>query len=239
MKKTKKIWLIIAICLIVSGALVCFFTLFAMGFDFQKLSTENKITRNFEINKSFDSINIVSDGCNINLVRSNGEKYTAVYQGDEKTDISLKCENGVLTLNSSGSDNWIDYIGMSTFGNEITLYLPDKCFKKICIKTSSGAVNIKNCDTDTLNANTSSGAVDIKDCNADISNINTSSGNVSFNFLSAEKVKIKTSSGNVYGSFADERTYTVSSSSGNISVPENSCGKPCEITTSSGNITVE
>ena len=64
-------------------------------------------------------------------------------------------------------------------------------------------------------------------------------GNIDLHGCDAGELFIKTSTGNVTGSLLSEKVFITDTSTGNISVPKTASGGKCEITTSTGNITID
>ncbi|MBP0990884.1 MAG: DUF4097 family beta strand repeat protein [Oscillospiraceae bacterium] len=68
--------------------------------------------------------------------------------------------------------------------------------------------------------------------------IERDTGDVCFNKSDAESIIVKTSTGNVTGSLLSEKIFFTKTSTGKISVPKTTSGGTCDITTSTGRITI-
>lgn len=69
--------------------------------------------------------------------------------------------------------------------------------------------------------------------------VERSTGNVSLDGCDAASLSIKTSTGDVTGSLLTGKTFVTHTSTGRVKVPATTTGGKCEITTSTGNITME
>ena len=65
MKKALKIWIIVAVSLVLIGSLIFTGAMASLDFDFKQLSTENFETNTYELKESFDKISIRPFNCEI------------------------------------------------------------------------------------------------------------------------------------------------------------------------------
>lgn len=110
----------------------------------------------------------------------------------------------------------------------------------VMINTSTGKVVLINLNCNNLETTVTSGNVLLTNviineqlyvyCNA---------GNVKLNGCDASSLKIKTSTGDVKGTLLSDKIFIVDSSTGDINVPKTTTGGICEITTSTGDITIQ
>jgi hypothetical protein len=129
---------------------------------------------------------------------------------------------------------------------------------KMKISTHTGNIALEDLTADTIECSTSTGDVKMQSvtCAGDVS-VKVSTGDVSFANLiakrilsesstgdvrldnsDAEEIVIHTSTGDVSGSLRSGKTFTAHTSTGDVSVPQNTDGGRCEITTSTGDISI-
>ena len=65
MKKALKIWIIVAVSLVLIGSLIFTGAMASLDFDCKQLSTENFETNTYELKESFDKISIRPFNCEI------------------------------------------------------------------------------------------------------------------------------------------------------------------------------
>ena len=138
---------------------------------------------------------------------------------------------------------------------------PDFILKDVTIDTSTGDVTLNNAliegtlsvdsSTGRLNCSKvqagsaiiehSTGQINLDQVLTDSLKINTSTGDVKFTKGDASKAEIDTSTGDVFCSFLSDKLLTTDTSTGDVNVPKTSTGSggTCDISTSTGDITVE
>lgn len=139
------------------------------------------------------------------------------------------------------------------------VYIKNISAKTMSISVSTGNVDIisATCEED-LEINVSTGKAKISDisCKNMIStgttgdiallnliaeeriSINRDTGDVKFDGCDANEIFIKTSTGDVFGSLLSEKLFVTESNTGKITVPKNTIGGRCEVTTDTGDIKI-
>ena len=139
------------------------------------------------------------------------------------------------------------------------VYIKNISAKTMSISVSTGNVDIisATCEED-LEINVSTGKAKISDisCKNMIStgttgdiallnliaeeriSIHRNTGDVKFDGCDANEIFIKTSTGDVFGSLLSEKLFVTESNTGKITVPKNTIGGRCEITTDTGDIKI-
>ena len=117
----KKVWLITAGSLVLAGCIMFTVALWAVKWDFSKLSTVKYETNTYEIGEKFGSISISADTADISFVLSGDKKCTVECHEEENAKHSVEVENDTLVIKSNDSKTWYDYIGIYFGSPKITV----------------------------------------------------------------------------------------------------------------------
>ena len=142
MKRSKKIWLAVAVSFVIVGAVLFAVGLAALDFDFTRLSTLNFETNTYEINGDFENIHIDVTVADVDFVLSEDGGRKVVCQETDKLKHTVEVQNGTLSIETSDLRKWYDHIGVF-FGNmKITVYLPASEYKSLYAETNTGDIEI-------------------------------------------------------------------------------------------------
>lgn len=159
-------------------------------------------------------------------------------------DIRMKSEvHGVLEAKVSTGSVDVEGANMNALTLEATsgkLRLKDVASKEgINLKTSSGDIELEAVKANSLNATASSGRVTLTDVLIEKHLlVKTSSGRITLNDCDAETLRLETSTGSIWGSLLSPKVFSVHTSTGKVNVPTSASGGLCEISTSTGNVTL-
>lgn len=113
------------------------------------------------------------------------------------------------------------------------------CSETISIRVGTGKTELSDVSCRDFYTIGSSGKITLKNTVASASfYIERGTGDVRFNNCDAGQITVKTSTGKVTGTLRSEKVFTAKTSTGKVSVPESTAGGRCDITTSTGNITI-
>ncbi len=270
MKKSVKTALIVSATLILSGILILFAVLWSLSFDFSKLdytaynNAEYKVTV-YDVDYDFTDIYIDETSLDISFELTNEEKAYVRVMAQENISHQVYVENEKLIIKRADDNTVINSlwgINIATQTPSLTVYLPNKVFENLTIKSTSGDIFIyenknfsfKNCE---ITANSSD--VDILGCVTDSLTVNNTSGKIDVGFSPIKNVTLSTNSGDVYlQELSASKDISVKTTSGdtyiylvtceNLSVESNSGEQEClntevsditEMHTTSGDITLE
>ncbi len=205
MKKSTKIWLIIASALTVLGLLVSTAALAIAGFDFRILSQHKTKISTFEIDEDFENISIKADTADITFLPSENEKTKVVICEREDYAPSASVDDSTLKISSRGELKWYQHISIFDLSDrKITVYLPRTHYASLTIDSDTGDVDIpKTFSFGSLNIDLSTG--DVK-CRASVENalkIKTSTGDITVNGTSAGSLDLTVSTGQITASSVD------------------------------------
>ncbi len=237
MKKTQKVWMIIAAICIFAGLCLGISGLISLDFDFTRFNTANTVTNTYEINEKFHSISIDTNDCDLNFVLTDKNKSEVVCFEDEKMPNKVEVKNGVLTIEVTNNRKWYDYIGIYWADTEITVHLPeseyekleifddvgdisissDFSFAKALIKTSTGDIDFSASVKDEIDVKTSTGDITVKEINCRSINFNTDTGNIHFSDAQIQQnASFKTDTGNLKIENVKSGSITAETDTGNM-----------------------
>lgn len=259
MKKSTKVWLIVAAALVFLGTVLFTATLFFGHWDFSKIGTAKYETNTYTVAEEFWDISIDTDTADIKLLPSQDGSCKIECFEEEKAKHEVKVENGSLVINKKSEKAWYDFINLGFSSPKITVYLPKNEFNTIYIKESTGDVDIEKLSAISLDITLSTGDVYLSDvtCKNFATNGNTgdvclknlsvakklwvtrSTGDIEFVDSDAFEIFVKTDTGDVEGSLLSSKNFITESDTGRVLVPKSTEGGLCEIATDTGDIKIE
>ncbi|MBQ8768214.1 MAG: DUF4097 family beta strand repeat protein [Oscillospiraceae bacterium] len=142
MRKITKIWLIIAVALIVIGGVIFAAILSQSNWDFTTLSTVNYQTKTYTSLEQFNDIAIETETADITFLFSENDSTKVVCYEMEKVPHSVSFDGGKLTIRDTDQRQWFDHIGISFVAPKITIYLPKSEYGALNISTTTGGIFI-------------------------------------------------------------------------------------------------
>lgn len=242
MKTAKKVWIIIAVCLIVLGAIIGAVSLAMMNFDFSNLNTNKFVSNEHKITEDFNNIKIDVDTSDIEFVRSQTEECMVVTIDTDKIKHSVSVQNGTLTVSVEDDREWYDYIGIWTGEISLTIHLPkdsydsldidadtsditvakDFTFENVEIETDTGDVEFLASASEKLDINTDTGKIEIGTVRLRGNiykniNLKTDTGDIKLWLIVAqEKITVKSSTGDVWFGVVEAPYVSVKTSTGDV-----------------------
>ena len=194
----KKWIIIVAVGLVIFGAVVCGAAAAAMHFDFGRLNNSKYETNTYNVKESFSSIYIDVTTEKITFKPSEDGKCSVVCLEDENLKHEVSVSDGTLTIREKDERKWSDHVGFYTRTSEITVYLPGSSYDGIFIKTDTGDIDIP--------ADFSFESVLIKGDSSDIMysapvkdmlTINVTTGDIRVENITAGELDLKTTTGHI------------------------------------------
>ncbi len=198
MSKAAKIWLIVAISLILVGGILFIGVMSVLKWDFKKLSTNKYETNTYEIKDDFKSILINTDTADITFVPSNNSKCSVVCYEEENANHSVSVKDGALTVKLENNKKWYEYIGINFGSPKITVYIPEGEYGALTIKTSTGKLEMPN-DFSFESIDVAATTGHVKNCasaTGDIK-IKTSTGGITLENVTASSLDLSVSTGDI------------------------------------------
>ena len=219
MKTALKVWLIIAVSLVVVGGALFCIVMAANGWDFSRLGSRKMVTNTYKITEDFDSVSIRTDIEDISFLPSSDGSCSVVCEEEEKAPHTVGVQDGTLMIGVEDRRAWYDYIGNFTVNFKkpsITVYLPETGYESLAIEEDTGDITIP------------------KDFSFENVEITTSTGNVNTSASSSGLLRIKTSTGNITVSDLSAGTLELSVSTGHVTARNVVCGGDADLTVSTG-----
>lgn len=179
MRKTTKVWLIIAASLVLAGCIILAGVMSTLGWDFTKLSTVKYKTNTYEISEAFDGISVKTDTADIVFALSDDGKCRVECYEEENARHSVAVGESMLAIELMDERSVYDHIGINFDSPKITVYLPNEEYTSILIDESTGDIEIP------------------KDFNFEDADISLSTGDVVFCASASKSIRIKTSTGSI------------------------------------------
>jgi len=226
MSKAAKVWLIVAASLIVAGLIMFVAAMWALGWDFTRLSTGKYNTNTHALTEEFSSISINTDTADIVFELSDDGQCTVECYEEQKAKHSVSIEEGTLVIDLANEKDWYDYIGIHFHSPKITVYLPEAQYTSLFIKGSTCDINVpRPFSFENVNISTSTGDVDFSASASRLNKIKTNTGNVSIENTSAGALNISTSTGDItVSNVACESDITTNVTTGRITLTNITCG---------------
>lgn len=194
----KKIYFIIAVSLIVAGAVLFCLPFFTSGsFDFLKSLGTSEV-KTYVCSEDSKALRVISCDRGVRIIGKATEsgKIEITYSETEKDQCTISEKDGVLTVSQGDKLKWYDRM-IFTFpdSNRITVALPYG-IGKIEVKNKNGSVKLENVTATEADVVTSNGAIETEGTNIDgMLKCDTSNGHIYLSDVSAGECKLDSSNG--------------------------------------------
>lgn len=263
MKKRTKIAIVIALICIVLGAVLAFFAMASVHFNFSQLNTVKYETKTHEIHDSFSNIRINAAEYDIHLLPSQSSTCKVIYPEGDYISYDISVENGTLTITPTDQREWYKNIGIywgSEIETVITVYLPEQEYADLYLKSLSGDISVPDdfafsqaevystsgeilysaITGHDLTTQTTSGDLSLRNLTAGDINITSTSGEVELSNVKASAITAHCTSGDVsIQSTETKYGLLVETTSGEIELSDVIASTKIEIDTTSGEIELE
>lgn len=198
MDRKTKILLIIATSFALAGCIVFCCVLMVSNRDFIKLPTVHYETNTFEINEEFKDVSIETNTDDIVFAPSDDGKCSVVCYDQNNLIHSAIVKDETLFVQVADTRKWYNYIGINFGQPKITVYLPEREYGRLFVKTDIGDVEMpKEFWFDSLDISVSTGDVSNFACASGNIKIETSTGDIFTQNISADKLELSVSTGKV------------------------------------------
>lgn len=167
----------------------------------------------------------------LDILESTGDvKSAAAVSGDVRITASTGKIN--FTGKSAGSLTLTTSTGDISVGGTT-------CAGDVNITVSTGKTSLSDISCKSVVSRGSTGRIGLKNVVAtEKFSIKRSTGNVTFDSSDAAEIYLQTDTGDVFGTLLSEKVFITETSTGKINVPKSISGGKCEISTSTGDITI-
>lgn len=149
-------------------------------------------------------------------------------------DVKIETDTGDIHVENLS----VGSLNLSVYTGDIKV-LGASCDGDITLNVSTGKANLSNINCQSFTSRGSSGDISLTNVVATSKlSIVRSTGDVKFDRCDAAEIYVETDTGDVKGTLLSEKVFITETSTGKINVPKTITGGRCEITTSTGNITI-
>lgn len=200
MKRSTKIWLIIAAVLVLAGGIVFTAALAKSHWDFTSFSTVEYEVNTYEISDSFQNISILSDTEDIFFVPSTDGKCTVTFVEKNNERHTAVAENGTLSIEKIKTEP--QFTLFSTLSTSITVRLPEGEYETLRIREHTGKVELPG---DYIFGNidiyVTTGDVICSASSSGMLRINTDTGDIRATGIAAGELDLSVTTGRVEAEF--------------------------------------
>lgn len=221
MKKSVKIALIVAACLVGAGILLVAAAAVSPDFDFRRISPlRGEVeTYTYENPNDFESIVIDVVESDVRVLRSSKGELQIICDESDRIYHEVRVENGTLYVTRNDTRRWFERIFSFDFREmTVTVYLPQELYAGIHAKSVSGDVIVE------------AGVI------FDSAELKSTSGELSFYAATEGALSLTSVSGDVDVHGSDVGTLSASSTSGSIEISRVRANEGVEVDTTSGDI---
>ena len=237
MKTAKKVWIIVAVCLIVLGIIVSACSLAKLDFNFESLATQKTISNEHIIADDFSNIKIDVNTSDIEFVRSLNNECKVVAVETEKIKHNVTVNNDTLLISVEDNREWYEYIGISFGEKSITVYLPKEHYDSLNIEADTSDLTIpKDFTFGNVEIETDTGDVGMLSNISETLDISTDTGDVKIQEITAQNIILETDTGRTYLTNVNCNSLVSSGDTGDIGFKNVDAGKKFSITRSTGDI---
>ena len=142
MRKSTKIWLVIAICLILVGCSMMAVTLHSLNWDLSGLDTGKYETNAYTVSQPFSNISVDTDTAEVIFALSPDGKCRVECFEEENGKHSVNVENDTLMIKTVNKTAWYDRIGIHLNTPKIKVNLPQKEYAALSLRGDTGKVEL-------------------------------------------------------------------------------------------------
>ena len=200
MKRSAIIWLIIAVILIIAGAVLFTAVMSARNWDFASLDNSEPYKKTvFEIGEPFENIDIQGHTEDIMLLPSQDGAVRVEICEPENCIPKCAVKDGTLTVEIEDARKPLDHIGFS-FGTQqpaVTVYLPQGEYGTLKIAEHTGMIVVRDFTFDRIGISDTTGDVYCYASSKGVLKIGTDTGDIALAHLSAGSAELSVTSGRV------------------------------------------
>ena len=226
MQLKRKNWCYIAIVLILLGGILFCVAMSSLGWNFGDLSTVKYETNTYDFSEEIKDIKITTATADVKVLSWEENFVRVVCFEESKVKHQTSFSDGQLTVEKDDQRKWYDYIGLQFKTPSVTVYLPEKEYGLLSVKSSTGDIAVdKEFTFAAIDIVLSTGdVVCYADADSDI-RIKVSTGDVLLEGVVATSISISTSTGDVLGyDISVEKDFTVDLTAGDTRLAAVSCG---------------
>lgn len=216
----RKIWLIVAVVLMLVGGVLFAVTMGIVAPNFEELSTMKYQDKRYEFNEDFTDILLTTKTADITFAPAEDGKAAVVCHEMEKAAHEVRVKDGKLMIVMVDNRAWYEHIGISFDTPKLTVYLPTGAYGMLGVQATTGSVKI--------GAEFTFASIDVK----------TNTGAVTCRASATGNVKIHTSTGAIELTGASAGSLDLRVSTGRVTLRDVTCTGDAAVKVSTGRATV-
>ena len=238
MRKTTKVWLLIAAVLVLAGGMLFACVMSELNWDFTRLSTVKYETKTYEISEVFDSITMDTSTADVVFALSDDGKCKIVCHEEEKAKHSVTVEDGVLTVEVVDHRTFLDHIGINFGSPRITVYLPKTEYETLLIHGATGDVKLSEGFTfRDISVSLSTGDICVEGVSAGELVLSVTTGQVDVSGVSCQgDICVEVSTGKVHLADILCKNVITGTDTGDISLVDVIAAEKLSISTATGDV---
>lgn len=198
MSKKTKIWLIIAVSLVLVSTVIFGGTMMALGWDYTKLSTGRYETNTYEISGEYEDISIKTETADVLFALSEDGKCKVVCYEQKNLKHAVIVQDSTLLVEVIDTRKWYEHFGINFGVPQITVYLPEGEYGALTVYSVTGDVEIpKGFGFKSIDISESTGNVNNFASVSNSIRIKTRTGNISTQNISAGTIELSVTTGKV------------------------------------------
>lgn len=194
-----KIWIIVAIALILLGSVAVLVSVRINGWDLRGLDASKYQTTTYQLDGEFLHISVQSPEADIRFLLAEDGIGRVVCHEDKKVPHAVTVADGKLTVTAVDERAWYDHIHLFSFTSpKITVYLPQAEYKDLRIEGSTGNVNIpSDFSFASIYVKISTGDIFCGASSAGSLTAHVTTGDVQLNGVTAQEITLSSSTGDI------------------------------------------
>ncbi len=229
MNRAVKVFLIVALCLILIGGALFVGVMAKHDWDFVSLSKNDFEARSYPVTEDFQSISIRGETEDLAFLPSEDGGCRVEIMEREEEPHTVEVRDGTLCVEKQEAEGWknrFSFFSFSFSAPKITVYLPKTEYAALFIEESTGKIDIPaDFRFERIDVTAETGDVDCRASASASIGIRTSTGDISLSDLSAGTIGITVSTGRgELRGIACEGELNVQVSTGRAELTDVSCG---------------
>ena len=240
--------------LLTGGALICVGVIIAsiaVGVGKLRGDSGNKTNGSYEkktetISENFKNLEVLETSDDVKICATDKSEATIEYYSDEYRDQKISVQGDTLKIEYEDKGGMQIHLGINIAGLlsssedqdiPVTIYLPDRDYEDITIKTASGDISSEDSvSCDEFKATTASGDTSLSSIYCENFEATAASGDIKVQDISAtDGFKLGVSSGNIKVDNSTGKTFKSTSASGNINLGKCTF-ESTDVSTASGDV---
>ena len=241
MSKITNLWLMVALILVVVGAVIFVAVMTAKGWDFRTLSTIHYEAKTYTVTEDFSQIQVTLDTARVVIAPSDQDVCQVACYEAEKIKYQISASDGILCVTMQDTRQWYEYISISFDDHPITIYLPQTAYDALTVQTSTGDIHVQNdFRFDALTLQTSTGDIHVQNLTAKTIDLFLTTGQITLQNVACEgDVSLHVSTGDVDISGLTCENLTSTGDTGSVKLVDVVAGQTCQIQRTTGDIKLQ